>query len=210
MAQSPLKALRLYGVAASDVRGTTSLAEGTTLVQFRQIAAIVEQSDYAKIEITAEELQKYQRIVEEVYSHTPILPAPPGTVFKSQETLLRWLELHYFSLVEALGQVEGHAAARLTLSVGQTVKNDEATKKFQTLASEALRSFRKNSAATVTHPPIEGEDGIIAKASFLVETEKWQEFADAVAAEAKRHREFDFNLSGPWPPYDFVQMQFGG
>jgi hypothetical protein len=210
MAQSPVKALRLYGVAASEIRGATSLAEGTSLVHFRQLAAVVEEGDYTKIEITAEELQKYQLVVEEVYSHTPILPAPPGTVFKSQETLVRWLELHYFSLVEALGQVEGHTAARLTLSVGEAVKNTEATKKFQTLASDALRSFRKSSAATVTHPPLDGEDGIIVKASFLVETERWQEFADAVAAEAKRHREFDFNLTGPWPPYDFVQMQFGG
>jgi hypothetical protein len=202
--------MRLYGVAASDVKSGPSLAEGTSAVHFRQVSAIVEPADYSKIEVTAEELQRYQRIVEDVYSHTPILPAPPGTVFKSEETLMRWLELHYFSLVEALGQVEGHSAARVTLSVGEDPKNDEATKKFQTLASEALRNFRKSSAATVTHPPIEGEEGVIAKASFLVETDKWQEFSDAVSAEAKKHREFDFQMTGPWPPYDFVQMQFVG
>jgi hypothetical protein len=210
MAQGPLKALRLYGVAASDVRSGPSLADGTSVVHFRQVSAIVEPADYSKIEVTPEELEKYRRIVEDVFAHTPILPAPPGTVFKSEETLTRWLELHYFTLIEALGQVEGHSAARLTLSVGESPKNDEATKKFQTLASEALRNFRKNSAATVTHPALEGEDGLIVKASFLVETDKWQEFSDAVAAEAKKHREFQFQMTGPWPPYDFVQMQFGG
>ena len=210
MAQSPVKALRLYGVAASDSRSGAPLAEGTSVVHFRQISGIVEGGDYSKVEVTADDLQKYQRIVEEVYAHTPILPAPPGTVFKSEDTLMRWLELHYFSLVETLGQVEGHSAARLTLSVGEAPKNDEAGKKFQTLASEALRSFRKNSSATVTHPLIDGEEGIVARASFLVEADKWQEFEDAVAAEAKRHREFDFQMTGPWPPYDFVQMQFGG
>ncbi|MBA2688123.1 MAG: GvpL/GvpF family gas vesicle protein [Gemmatimonadaceae bacterium] len=209
MAQSSVKALRLYGVAASDSKAA-SLAAGTTTVHFRHISAIVEVADYSKIEITAEELQKHSAIVEEVYAHTAILPAPPGTVFRSHENLLRWLELHYFTLVEALGQVEGHSAARLVLSVAESPKNDEAAKKFQTLASEALRVFRKTSAATVIHPAEEDEEGVITKASFLVETEKWKEFSAAVEAAAKQHLEFDFRLTGPWPPYDFVQMQFAG
>lgn len=209
MAQSSLKALRLYGVAASDSKAT-SLAAGTTVVHFRHVSAIVEPADYAKVEVSPEELQRYVSIVEEVYANTAVLPAPPGTVFRSHENLLRWLELHYFTLVEALGQVEGHGAARVVLSVTEAPKNDEAAKQFQTLASDVLRVFRKTSAATVTHSPEEGEGGIIAKASFLVETDKWQEFADAVAAEAKRHSEFSFSLTGPWPPYDFVQMQFAG
>lgn len=210
MAQGPVKALRFFGVAASDGKGAGPLADGTAVVHFRQISAIVQDSDYAKVEVTAEELEKYLAIVEEVYAHTPILPAPPGTVFRSHDNLLRWLELHYFTLVEALGQVEGHAAARLTLSIGETPRSDEAAKKFQTLASQALRGFRKNSAATITHPPTDDSGGMIVAASFLVETEKWEEFTDAVAAESKKHREFEFKLTGPWPPYDFVQMQFGG
>ncbi len=209
MAQSSVKALRLYGVAASDSKAS-SLAAGTTVVHFRHISAIVEAADYSKVEVTPDELRKHTSIVEEVYATATILPAPPGTVFRSQENLLRWLELHYFTLVEALGQVEGHSAARLVLAVAEAPKNDEAAKKFQTLASEALRSFRKTSAATMTHATEEGDDGIIVKASFLVDSEKWQEFADAVEAEAKRHGEFDFRLTGPWPPYDFVQMQFIG
>ncbi len=186
------------------------MAEGTSVVHFRQISAVVEQAEYAKSEVTSEDLARYASVVEEVYGHTPVLPAPPGTVFQSEDNLMRWLELHYFTLVEALGQVEGHSAARLTLSLEELPKNDEAGKKFQMLASEALRTFRKSAAATVTHPPEENTAGIIATASFLIESEKWAEFAQAVEAEAKQHREFDFRLTGPWPPYDFVQMQFGG
>lgn len=210
MAQSSVNALRLYGVAASDSKAT-SLAAGTSVVHFRHVSAIVEPSDYAKIEINAEELKKYTAVIEEVFANSAILPAPPGTVFRSHDNLLRWLELHYFTLVEALGQVDGHSSARLVLSVADAPKNDEAAKKFQTLASEALRVFRKTSAATMTHPMDEdGDGGVIARASFLVETDKWDEFSAAVEAAAKQHREFDFRLTGPWPPYDFVQMQFGG
>jgi hypothetical protein len=210
MAQGPLTALRLYGVAASDSRSATSLAAGTSVVQFRGLSAIVEPSGYSRVDVNPEELSKYIRIVEEIHSHTPILPAPPGTVFRSRENLTHWLELHYFTLTEAIGQVEGHNAARLTLSVAESPKNEEAGKQFAALAAEALRSFRPHAAATVTYPLDAAEEGVIAKASFLVEVDKWKAFADAVGEEAKRHREFDFRLTGPWPPYDFVQMQFGG
>ncbi|MBA3656199.1 MAG: GvpL/GvpF family gas vesicle protein [Gemmatimonadaceae bacterium] len=209
MAQGSVKALRLYGVASSD-SNSSSLAAGTSVVHFRHISAIVEEAAYSKVAMTAEEVKKYTAIVEEVYANTAILPAPPGTVFKSRENLHGWLELHYFSLVEALGHVEGHSSARLVLAVAESPKNDEAVKQLQTLASEALRVFRKTSAATMTHPAEEGEEGVITKASFLVESDKWEEFANAVAAEAKRHHEFEFRLTGPWPPYDFVQMQFAG
>jgi Gas vesicle synthesis protein GvpL/GvpF len=47
-------------------------------------------------------------------------------------------------------------------------------------------------------------------ASFLVDRSRWREFADAVAGEARRASGLELALSGPWPPYDFVRLEFGG
>jgi hypothetical protein len=47
-------------------------------------------------------------------------------------------------------------------------------------------------------------------ASFLLERSQWREFADAVAGEARRASALHLSLTGPWPPYDFVRLQFGG
>lgn len=47
-------------------------------------------------------------------------------------------------------------------------------------------------------------------ASFLVERSRWREFADTVAAEKRRMPGLEIALSGPWPPYDFVRLEFGG
>ena len=52
-------------------------------------------------------MDKYLRILEEAHTHTAVLPAPPGTVFQSQGTLSRWLELHYFTLTRGASVVEG-------------------------------------------------------------------------------------------------------
>ena len=211
MAQASLNALRLYGVAAVESGHTTSLAEGTTLTHYRALAAVVEPSTYALTSLDDGEMANYLRVLEEVHSHTSVLPAPPGTVFQSQSTLTRWLELHYFTLTEALSVIDGHAAARVSITM-QGKHELETQKSFAALAADSLRLLRSQAAATVTLPKADADDeeGVIARASFLIDSQRWQAFNDTVSKEAERQSELDFQVTGPWPPYDFVRMQFGG
>ncbi|MFN2636663.1 MAG: GvpL/GvpF family gas vesicle protein [Gemmatimonadaceae bacterium] len=212
MAQAALGSLRLYGVAAVESGQVTSLSEGTTLVHYRALAAIVEPSAYSVVNLDDGEMTKYLHILEDAYSHVAVLPAPPGTVFQSNSTLARWLELHYFTLTEALSVIEGHAAARVSITTQGKPETNEADKSFAALAAESLRLLRGQAAATVTLPKADGddEDGVVARASFLIDSQRWQTFQDTVSKEAQRQTALDFRVTGPWPPYDFVRMQFGG
>jgi hypothetical protein len=211
MAQAALSALRLYGVAAVESGQTSSLAEGTTLTHYRALAAIVEASAYTTVNLDDGEMSKYLSVLEEAYGHATVLPAPPGTVFQSQSTLTRWLELHYFTLTEALAVIEGHAAARVSITMQKKQEDGDARKTFAALAAESLKLLRSQAAATVTLPRADEdeEDGVVARASFLIDTQRWQLFADIVSKESERQPALDFHVTGPWPPYDFVRMQFG-
>ena len=51
--------------------------------------------------------------------------------------------------------------------------------------------------------------GIVLSAAYLVEHERWPEFAAEVEAQSRHNSDLRFELTGPWPPYDFVQMQLG-
>jgi hypothetical protein len=201
----------LYGVAAVESGHAMSLAEGTTLVHYRALAAIVEPSPYTVSKLEDPEMSKYLAVLEEAQSHSAVLPAPPGTIFQSQPTLTRWLELHYFTLTEALSVIDGHAAARVSVTT-QGKQEEDSRKSFAAMAAESLRLLRGQAAATVTLPKADGdeEEGVLARASFLVDTQRWQAFKDTVSKEAKRQGSLDFEVTGPWPPYDFVRMQFGG
>jgi hypothetical protein len=218
MPQTPLNGLRLYGVAAFDSALHEPLAEGTTSVQFRSIAGIVAPAKYARVAIDDAELRDYTRILEEVQANTAVLPAPPGTVFRSRNNLARWLELHYFTLSQAIGTVEGHGQARLTITKSSGVDAPNATaveirensKKLLATASQSMRVLRGQAAATVSLPIPDDDTTTVAQASFLVDLERWSVFSDLVQKEDTRHTSLDFHLSGPWPPYDFVRMQFGG
>jgi hypothetical protein len=170
MAQNTV-ALRLYGVAAVESGHAMSLAEGTTLVHYRALAAIVEPSPYAVSKLEDAEMSKYLTVLEEAQAHSAVLPAPPGTIFQSQPTLTRWLELHYFTLTEALSVIDGHAAARVSVTT-QGKQQEDSRKSFAALAAESLRLLRSQAAATVTLPKADGdeEEGVLARVSFLVDT----------------------------------------
>jgi len=212
MAQAAVGALRLYGVAAVESGQAASLVEGTSLVHYRALAAIVEPAHYSAPPMGEDETQRYLSVLEEAFANVAVLPAPPGTVFQSHNTLMRWLELHYFTLTEALAVVEGHAAARVSITTRPGQQDGDSGRSLAALAADSLRSLRGQASATVTLPKADGddEDGVVARASFLVDSQRWQTFKETVNKEAERHPALAFRVTGPWPPYDFVRMQFGG
>jgi len=217
MAQTPVDALRLYGVAAVESNAVRSLAEGTTIIPFRMLGAVVAPAKYSRVSVDEAEVGEYTRILEEVQANTAVLPAPPGTVFRTRDSLARWLELHYFTLTQAIGVVEGHSEARVTITKSANVDQEDATsgeikehtKQLASVASDSLRVLRGQATATITLPVSEDDTTVIAQASFLVDMERWALFCELVAKEDQRHTDLDFRLSGPWPPYDFVRMEFG-
>ena len=163
-------------------------------------------------------MNEYTRILEEVQSNGAVLPAPPGTVFRNRESLARWLELHYFTLTQAMGVVEGHGEARVLITKRHAADQPDATpgeikekaKELAATASDSMRVLRGQAAATISLPVSDDDTTVIAHASFLVDMERWGLFSELVAKEDQRNTELDFRLSGPWPPYDFVRMEFGG
>ena len=140
-------------------------------------------------------------------------------MFRSREALARWLELHYATLTEALTHVEGRVGARvhvarkaerlasLTPSGLEGRGTEEMAIDIDAVAAESFRVLRRHATTSVILR--QAGDGTAAVSGFLVEREKWQAFESAVTEEGKRDPELTFRLTGPWPPYDFVRMQFG-
>ena len=212
-------ALRLYGVVATE-GDHRPLTPGTSLVTFRDLAAVVSESPYARPALATGDVATYRSVVESVFAQRAVLPAPPGVVFRGREALERWLELHFVTLTDALAYVEGRAAARVHVArraervtgSGPAVggeRPEEVAIDVDAVAAESFRVLRRHAAASVTLKPTGDDAAATATASFLVERDRWQTFEEAVAEEGRRDPELTFRLTGPWPPYDFVRMQFG-
>jgi len=106
--KSQSSALRFYAVLDADnFPATPSVAlDGVTLVTMRDLAAAVAPTEYVRVTPGDTELDDYVRVVDELYALGPVVPAPPGTVFRDAGVLRHWLEIHYAKLHEALEVIE--------------------------------------------------------------------------------------------------------
>jgi hypothetical protein len=203
-------ALRLYGVTLHDTHSAAKPMDGVELVSFRDLGAVVGPGEYSSERPTGEAIEEFRRVVDGVFTRTSVLPAPVGTVFRSRETLLRWLELHYVALSDALSFVDDRAAARVHIRrQGGPEDAKESGADIAAVAADVFRSLRRQSVAAV---PLTTEHltGIVLSSSFLVEKELWNDFTGSVDEQRSKYPSLQFEISGPWPPFDFVRMQFGG
>ncbi|HUQ83607.1 MAG TPA: GvpL/GvpF family gas vesicle protein [Gemmatimonadaceae bacterium] len=207
------RAVQLYGIISLDVSGTSSPVRGVNLISFRELGALVTDTTYAAPSPTTQHVAEYRRVVEGAFARQTVVPAPFGSVFRSRDALMRWLELHYFTLNEAVTFVSDRAMARVSVSYGEEPENTAAMSVdadlLDTTADESFRLLRRHAVASLVMSHHAGGGAPAARASFLIERERWDMFNDIVREEQKRLREMQVECTGPWPPYDFVRMQFG-
>ena len=201
-------ALNLYGVTFSEAHEPRPTAPNTELVAVRDLAAICGQTEYTVIDPTPDRLAQYTEVVAGYAKRGPVLPAPVGVVFRQKDAVLRWLELHYVALSDALSFVDNRVVGRVHIWRPGPAEDREAGTDLAAVAAESLRTLRR-SAVTTVPLRLEKVTGIVLSAAFLVEQDLWKEFSSEVEEQGRKAPNLRFELSGPWPPYDFVQMQLG-
>jgi hypothetical protein len=202
-------ALKLFGVTFHEAQhdGQAPVPD-TELVVVRDLAAIVAPSEYTTIEPTAEHVQVYTDVVAAYTQRGPVLPAPVGVVFRGRDAIQRWMELHYVALNDALSFVDNRVVGRVHVWRPGPHEERETGSDLAAAAAESLRTLRRNAVTTVPLR-VEKITGIVLSAAFLVEQDLWKEFAAEVEEQGRRAPDLRFELTGPWPPYDFIQMQLG-
>ena len=201
--------LALYAVVLTEGHDAGPTPPETELVPFRDVGAIVTGAPYAAEPPTDAELSAYVRVIDAAFQRWTLLPAPPGVVFRSRDALVRWMEVHYVALTDALTFVEGRVEGRV--HIGRRIDEGvpEAPPEIAAAAAESYRNLRRHVVAAV---PVRTDHlaGVVMGASFLLDREHWSSFQEIVAEEGTHHAELTFTVTGPWPPFDFVRMQFGG
>jgi hypothetical protein len=201
-------ALNLFGVTVNDAHTASVHVDDIQTITVRDLAAICGTTEYRELAIDDAAIGHHRDVISAYALRGPVLPAPTGVVFKSQEALLSWLELHSGALSEALSFVENRVAGRVHISRNTTQDAQVAAVDIDGVAAESLRVLRTAAVATL---PLRADRsaGIVMTAAFLVEQDLWGQFKAEVDALAKRSTGVTFAVTGPWPPYDFVQMQLG-
>jgi hypothetical protein len=195
-------ALCLYGVVrARAFRGRRAVeVPGVSRIPYREIEAVVRAVPFVELEVEQHALREHQRVVESTMRRASVLPFPFGVVFRDRRELIRFLEEQYLAIDEALSFVEGRWEVRVHMGVRG---GEEAAPELRDLASHVYAELRRLAHAAQPMPP---DDGRIFSAAFLVARTAWVEFVergeDLAAADAR----LTLDITGPWPPYDFVRL----
>jgi hypothetical protein len=197
------QAIYFYGIArAKSWRGgrvATVDGEDVMRIRYRDLEAIVRPVPYEIPPHTPELLEAHQRVVENAMRRSTILPAPFGVIFRGRRQLIRVLQEQYLVLDEGLSFVDGHWELRL--HVTPTAPGEPADE-LSDLAMECYSELRRHARAAV---PLQREGKRILTAAFLVDRSTWIEFVERADDLGSTHRELAFDVTGPWPPYDFVR-----
>lgn len=200
--------LLLHGVV--NVRGhSRALAKLATkgvdeLVEHRGLAALVHIVPFGVPAWETENIREHSAMIERAMRRCTIVPAPYGIVFRDRDQVVDFLDQQHVALNEALTYLDG--AFEMRLHIRPSGRQPDASEGQQAdRAAEFYTALRRRSRAAFRLPVAAPR---ILSAAFLVNRTEWVgfvEYADEIDAD---HPEFQFDLTGPWPPYDFVRMTF--
>jgi hypothetical protein len=174
--------------------------EGLMRIRYRDIEALVRPVPYELPPLDEAHVLEHQKAVESVMRRGTVLPAPYGVVFRGRRQLIRLLRDQYLALDEGLSFLDGHWELRLHIT---TSGNAEPDPGLGDLAMQLYSELRRHARAAVPFP---AEGKRLMSAAFLVARSLWLEFMDRADELGAAHREVAFDMTGPWPPYDFVRI----
>lgn len=192
----------LYFFGVGRTRGWRGRAEGDDVVhvRYRDLEALVRPVPFRLPGMDVTHVRAHQRTVEGIMRRGTILPAPYGVVFRGRRAVVRFLEDQYLALDEGLAFLEGHWELRVH---AQPRGTDDATPDLEEQALRIYAELRRTARAAIPFP--RGERRVLS-AAFLVERGAWIEFVNRADDLAGADSALAFDITGPWPPYDFVRM----
>jgi hypothetical protein len=198
------QALYFYGVTrARNWRGRrVGRVEGEQVlrVRYRDLEALVRPASYEMPNLDEAGVLAHQRVVETAMRRGTVLPAPYGVVFRGRRQLIRLLQEQYLVLDEGLSFLDGHWEMRLHIV---PARGSEPDLELGDIAMQLYSELRRHARAAVPFP---AEGRRLLSAAFLVERGAWIEFMERADDLNSAHGEVGFDITGPWPPYDFVRI----
>jgi hypothetical protein len=205
-----------------------------SLDEFDEAALPERLSDAAWLE---QKIRAHEQVLEQVLAQTPVLPCRFCTVFRSEDHLRGFLAERRDLLADALARVAGRVELGVKAYAAATepsTESREATsgrayleaRQREQRAREELAAFRSRFAdelharllagsadgvaLALQRPELSGrEEEMLFNGAYLVEDRR--RFEQELEALAGDYREsgVELELTGPWPPYNFVPAELG-
>ena len=173
-------------------------AIGVELVREGDLAALVAPAAPPGQAADAESVAARHWEVHRALLRGDVLPAPVGVVFAGHDEVRAFLTESHAGLTGALQRVAGRWEFRLHVEVVDAAFSRDLA---LDLSTHIYAELRRISAAAVT---LQTTGTRVLSAAFLVDRAASSAFQDRLEVLARLNSALGLDLTGPWPPYDFV------
>jgi hypothetical protein len=129
-----------------------------------------------------------------------------GMMFKNKKLLGVAMNAGHRAMKKAMGSVDGKVELGVKVLLPQ--KSKDLNGKAEKCRSEMMRCLGGIAADSRSLKLF--SDRLLLNTSFLVDSGKLDEFSDCVGRLAGDYSSLKVQYSGPWPPYNFVDIQILG
>ncbi len=170
-------------------------------IEYREFLPVVSTAPIKKYEAKEEEIEIHKKVAQEVMKERTVLPVAYGMVFKNKKLITVAMSAGYRAIRKAMLVIDNKIELGVKVIVPRDLdldgKKEECRKNFM----ESLQKIAHESKELKLF-----SERLLLNASFLVAQDKIGEFSKEVEDLMKKYDYLKIQYSGPWPPYNFVDI----
>ncbi|MDW7731381.1 MAG: GvpL/GvpF family gas vesicle protein [Methanolobus sp.] len=172
-------------------------------LEYKNFAPVVSNTPVKNYEVNEEEVEVHKKVVEQVMHEHSVIPTAYGMVFKNKKLVMVAMNAGYKAIKKAMQTVDN----KMELGI-KVITPKEAMRsggKNEQCKSDIISTLQKIAADSKELKLF--SERLVLNASFLVDRDKVDEFSEKVGHLGSKYDSMKVQYSGPWPPYNFVDIQ---
>lgn len=167
---------------------------------YQDLCAIVSEAPLKDYEPSDENVQKHKDVELCILNEHTVLPVAFGMVFKTRGIMVNTMRNVYPILKRSLRLIDNKIELGVKVVVPQEITQAITEDDFAAL-DEIAAEVRKGELFS---------DRLLYNKSFLVDKKDIERFSEEVERIRQKYKECKIKYSGPWPPYNFVDIRIMG
>ncbi|MBN1323552.1 MAG: GvpL/GvpF family gas vesicle protein [Methanotrichaceae archaeon] len=173
-------------------------------LDYRDFSPVVSDSPFKEYGMDESEVEVHRNVIQWVMKDHDVLPVAYGMAFKSRKLLTVAMSAGYEAMKKAIRVVEGkhELGIKVFLPKGVLTDSQEEISKVYREGLQEIASDHKDLSLF--------SERLLMNTAFLVERGRIDEFSARVGELSERYGDLKVQYSGPWPPYNFVDIHILG
>jgi hypothetical protein len=171
-------------------------------MEYRNFASVISNSPMKDYEPIKEDVEIHKKVIEVVMKEYSVIPAAYGMAFKNKKLVMVAMSAGYKAMKKFMKIVDNRVELGVKILLPKdspilNVKMDE----YKLDYMENLNKIAADSKELKLF-----SDRLVLNEAFLVDRDKIDEFSSEVEQLGDKFGYLKTQYSGPWPPYNFVDI----